>query len=90
MKRLEGNLPNVLCNHARYEANVMGKFMPLNTQFVSMLRNPVDYFVTVFEELDVRKKMAINHQNPFEIFAKETKRYLKDAIRRREFFVSWL
>ena len=88
LKRLEGNLPNVLCNHARYDAAVMTEFMPLSTHFVSMLRNPMDYFVTVFEELDVQTRMEMDHQNPIEAFALNTKKFLKDAIRKKRFFVS--
>ncbi|CAB4021837.1 galactose-3-O-sulfotransferase 2-like [Paramuricea clavata] len=88
MQRLEGNLPNVLCNHARYSGDVMAKFMPLNTHFVSMLREPVDYFATVFERLDIAKRMEIDHHKPFEAFALDTKGFLKQAIRKKRFFDS--
>lgn len=89
MQRLEGNLPNVLCNHARYSGDVMAKFMPLNTHFVSMLKEPVDYFATVFEHLNIAKRMEIDHHKPFEAFALDTKGFLKQAIRKKRFFVSW-
>ena len=88
MKRLEGNLPNVLCNYARYDATVMTEFMPLSSHFVSMLRNPMDYFATVFEQLDVRTRMEIDGQNPIEAFALNTRKFLKQAIHKKRFFVS--
>ena len=88
MQRLEGNLPNVLCNHARYNADVMAKFMPLNTHFVSMLRNPMDYFATIFKQLDITKRMGIDGPNAFEEFALDTKRFLKRAIQKKRFIVS--
>ncbi|XP_028394032.1 galactose-3-O-sulfotransferase 2-like [Dendronephthya gigantea] len=88
MRRLEGYLPNVLCNYARYNAKVMTKFMPLSTQFVSMLRNPVDYFATVFSQLDIAKRMEIEGEKPFDKFVLNIKRFLVQTKQKRRFFDS--
>lgn len=88
MRRLAGDLPNVLCNHARYNNDVMTKFMPMNTHFLSILRDPVDHFHAVFSELDIARRLEIDSKKPFETFARDTGKFLKNAIENKRFFVS--
>lgn len=89
MRRLQGNLPQVLCNHARYNPDVMGKFMQFNTHYVTILRNPVHHFMTVFKKLDISERMHTKVlSNPLETFVLNPKRYLNEAIQQKRFFVS--
>ena len=89
MRRLRGNLPQVLCNHARYNPDVMGKFMQFNTHYVTILRNPVHHFMTVFKKLDISERMHTTVSlNPLETFVLNPKRYLNEAIQQKRFFVS--
>lgn len=89
MQRLDGNLPNMLCNYARYNAKVMTQFMPVSTRFVSMLRNPLDHFVSVFEQLNIGKRfLEMKPEKSLRTFVLNAKVFLKQAIRKGQFYVS--
>ena len=89
IRRLRGHLPNVLSNHARYNADVMEYFMPDATHYVTILRNPIDYFATLYEKLDIAKRMVKGEMpNSFEDFVVNIKKYLQNAIKQKRFSVS--
>lgn len=45
--------PDILCNHARFNEKQMKAVMPADTAFITILRDPLANFPSVFEYMDV-------------------------------------
>ena len=48
---LNGTVPNILCNHARFNHDVMSDIMPSDSFYVTILRHPVAQFESAFSYL---------------------------------------
>jgi len=61
--------PNILCNHARYNRNVMQKLMPNDTLYITILRDPVTQFESTFSYMTLDKILGMeNSTDPLEKF----------------------
>ena len=52
--------PDILCNHARYKQKTLESVMTRNATFITILRNPVTNFESVFYYMEVAHACRIN------------------------------
>lgn len=66
---MNNTVPNVLCNHARYNRKVMEALMPNDTLYVTILRDPVAQFESSFSYMTLDKILGMeNSTDPLEKF----------------------
>ena len=66
---MNNTVPNVLCNHARYNRNVMQTLMPNDTLYITILRDPVAQFESTFSYMTLDKILGMeNSTDPLEKF----------------------
>ena len=62
--RLVTKTPNILCSHARFNKKPMNLLFPKETsRYLTILRNPVDNFESVFNYMQLGKRIGLGH-NP--------------------------
>ena len=62
-------VPNLLCNHARYNRKVMSTLMPNDTLYITILRDPVTQFESTFSYMTLDKILGMeNSTDPLEKF----------------------
>ena len=77
---LESNKPaqgyNILCQYSRYHRMDALRIMPDGTIFTTLLRHPVDQFLSVFHNHGIKKEIRNlqPHHNPYEEFFKNPKK----------------
>eukprot|EP00795_Rhopilema_esculentum_P002149 gene2149-17736_t len=66
---INGSVPNILANHARYNSKIMHSLMPNDTLFVTILRDPVTQFESTFSYMTLDKILGMdNSSDPLEKF----------------------
>ena len=66
---INGSVPNILANHARYNSKIMHSLMPNDTLFVTILRDPVTQFESTFSYMTLDKILGMdNSSDPLERF----------------------
>ena len=72
---LRGKRPNILCNHARWNKHTMKEFMPQDTVFITILRNPVSQFESTFSYMEFAQLLGIKStKNPLATFFEDPNR----------------
>lgn len=83
---LDGVLPNILVNHARYNGDVMDEIIQPHAAFVTILRDPVSHFEATFRNLDFAGILEMeNISQPYWTFLENPRRYIAKAIQHRRF-----
>ena len=86
---LDGALPNILCNHARFNSDVMDEIMQPHTAFITILRNPVTQFKATFRNLDFAGVLEMEDvPQPYLTFLENPRKYIGRAIQHKRFKVS--
>lgn len=87
---LDGTLPNILCNHARFNGDVMDEIMQSQTAFITILRDPVSHFEVTFRNLDFQEILEMGDQQyPFLKFLENPRKHIGRAIQRKRFKVKF-
>lgn len=87
---LDGALPNILCNHARFNGDVMDEIMQPQTAFITILRDPVSHFEVTFRNLGFKELLELeNFPHPYLSFLENPRKYIGRAIQRKRFKVRW-
>ena len=85
---LNGSLPNIICNHARYNGDVMDNIMTPGTVYVTMLRNPATQLETTFHNLRFADLLGIeDSDDPLGTFITNPKVYIQNVIKQKKFKV---
>ena len=86
---LDGTLPNILCNHARFNSDVMDEIMQPRTAFITILRDPVSHFEATFRNLDFAEVLEMeDFPQPYLTFLENPRKYIGRAIQHKRFKVS--
>ena len=86
---LDGTLPNILCNHARFNGDVMDEIMQPQTAFITILRDPVSHFEVTFRNLDFTEILEMEDlPHPYLTFLENPRKYIGRAIQRKRFKVT--
>lgn len=86
---LDGTLPNILCNHARFNSDVMDEIMQPRTAFITILRNPVTQFEATFRNLDFAGVLEMEDDpQPYLTFLENPRKYIGRAIQHKRFKVN--
>ncbi|XP_028413997.1 galactose-3-O-sulfotransferase 2-like [Dendronephthya gigantea] len=78
--------PNILSNHARFDAKSLAELLPDTTKYISILRHPATQFASLFQFMDLggllaangnRKSISLEYflDNAFEILSSLNRRY---------------
>ncbi|XP_078681502.1 galactosylceramide sulfotransferase-like [Branchiostoma floridae x Branchiostoma belcheri] len=59
---------NILCHHTRFHYANMRDFMPEDSVYITVVRNPIAVFISAFEYFNVRNKYSISQSNAIEAF----------------------
>ena len=85
---LDGTLPNILCNHARFNGEVMDEIMQPQTAFITILRDPVSHFEVTFQNLNFAEILEMEDlPQPYLTFLENPGKYIGRAIQRKRFKV---
>jgi len=86
---LNGSLPNIVANHARYNNDIMDNILYPGSVYITILRDPVTQLETTFNNLNFGSLLEIwNTTNPLETFLKNPKIHIQRVIKRKRFKVS--
>ncbi|XP_048587739.1 galactose-3-O-sulfotransferase 2 [Nematostella vectensis] len=73
--------PNILCSHARYNRATLTSFMPNDTVYVTILRDPVTQFESTFSYMKFSELLGIsNESDALETFLEKPKEILVDYV----------
>ena len=88
---LDGALPNILCNHARFNGDVMDEIMPPRTAFLTIVRDPMSHFDLTFRNLEFAEVLEMEGvPHPHLVFLENPGKYITRAIQHKRFKVrSW-
>lgn len=79
MYRLGQNYANFLTNHARYSRASMDAIMELDSSYVTILRNPVNQFESMFDYMELSKLFGLyNTSDPIRRFLLKPYEYLRN------------
>ena len=85
---MDGALPNILCNHARFNGEIMDEITQPRTAFITILRNPVTHFEVTFRNLDFAGVLEMEDlPYPYLTFLENPRKYIGRAIQHRRFKV---
>lgn len=85
---LDGSLPNILCNHARFNGEVMDEIMQPQTAFITILRDPISHFEVTFHNLNFAEILEMEDlPHPYLTFLENPGKYIGRAIHRKRFKV---
>ncbi len=85
---LNGSLPNIICNHARYNGDVMDNIMTPGTVYITMLRSPITQLETTFNNLKFAELLGIGDvEDSLQTFISNPKVYIQNVIKRKRFKV---
>jgi len=83
---LNGSLPNIICNHARYNGDVMDNIMTPGSVYVTILRKPATQLETTFHSLRFGDLLEIDGvDDRLGTFIMNPKVYIQNIIRRKKF-----
>lgn len=85
---LNGSLPNIVANHARYNNDVMDNILHPGSIYVTILRDPVTQLETTFNNLGFGELLEIwNTTEKLQTFLDNPKFYIQRVIRAKRFKV---
>ena len=85
---LGGALPNILCSHARFNADVMDEIMERQTAFITILRDPSTLFESTFRNLDFAHVLEMEqHPDAYSVFLEDPKEHVRRAVQMKRFKV---
>ena len=85
---LDGQLPNILASHTRFNSDVINEIMSPNAAFITILRNPVYNFRSTFEHFEYARIMSLeNYTDPLMTFLNNPKVHIQRAIKEHRFTV---
>jgi len=83
---LNGSLPNIISNHARYNNDVMDNILNPGSVYVTILRDPVTQLETTFNNMGFGALLQVtNTTDQLLTFLKNPKHYIQGVIRRKRF-----
>ena len=86
---LNGSLPNIICNHARYNGDVMDNIMTPGSAYVTILRHPTTQLEATFNNLRFADLLEIHGtEDKLETFITNPKVYIQNVIKRKKFKVT--
>ena len=86
---LNGSLPNIISNHARYNNDVMDNILNPGSVYVTILRDPVTQLESTFNNLEFGKLLEVrNTTDQIYTFLQDPKFYIQGVIKRKRFKVS--
>ncbi|KAI8496929.1 Galactose-3-O-sulfotransferase [Branchiostoma belcheri] len=68
---------NILCHHTRFHYDNIRDLMPDDTVYITIVRNPVYMYESVFTYNRFAKKLNINTSEPFKTFLDQPSYYIK-------------
>lgn len=77
---LQGRAPNILCNHARYNREELDQLMPKDVAHVTIIRDPANQFLSVFEKFKLGEILGINSTDSLSEFLSNPWFYLEKAL----------
>ena len=87
---LDGILPNILCNHARYNGEVMDEIMQPQTAFITILRDPMSHFEVTFQNLNFAEILEMEDlPHPYLTFLENPGKYIGRTIQHKRFRVGY-
>lgn len=85
---LNGSLPNIVANHARYNNDVMDNILYPGSKYVTILRDPATQLETSFNNLNFGSLLEIwNVTSQIEAFLDNPKFYIQRVIKGKRFKV---
>ena len=85
---LNGSLPNIVANHARYNNDVMDNILHPGSAYITILRDPVTQLETTFNNLGFGDLLQIsNTTEKLKEFLDNPKFYIQRIIKTRRFKV---
>ena len=86
---LNGSLPNIISNHARYNNDVMDNILNPGSVYVTILRDPVTQLESTFNNLEFGELLEVrNTTDQIYTFLLDPKFYIQGVIKRKRFKVS--
>jgi len=83
---LNGSLPNIISNHARYNNDVMDNILNPGSVYITILRDPVTQLETTFNNLGFGGLLQVtNTSDQLYKFLEDPKYYIRGVIRRKRF-----
>lgn len=84
---LDENYANILCNHARYVRESMDAIMELDAKYVTILRNPIQQFESMFDYMEFSKFFGLqNTTDPMRRFLRKPFQYIRNMTVRLQMF----
>ncbi|XP_031555483.1 galactose-3-O-sulfotransferase 2-like [Actinia tenebrosa] len=82
----DGVLPNILCNHARFNGEIMDQIMPQGTVYLTMLRNPETLFESTFDHEHFTAMLDMfEYDDPIGSFLENPKMHIEHVIKHNMF-----
>lgn len=79
---LEHQYANILCNHARYNRPSMDAIMEQDSKYITILRNPVGQFESMFDYMEFSRYFRLNgYPDPMRRFLRRPFHYIRNATR---------
>ena len=86
---LNGSLPNIISNHARYNNDIMDNILNPGSVYITILRDPVTQLETTFNNLGFGGLLQVtNTTDQLYKFLQDPKFYIQGVIKRKRFKVS--
>ncbi|XP_065655669.1 uncharacterized protein LOC100209212 isoform X2 [Hydra vulgaris] len=83
---LNGSLPNIIANHARYNNDVMDNILNPNSVYITIIRDPVRQLETTFNNLEFGALLEIEEkEDQLKMFLKNPKMYIQGVIQKNRF-----
>ncbi|XP_066910241.1 galactose-3-O-sulfotransferase 2-like [Clytia hemisphaerica] len=83
---LNGSLPNIVANHARYNNDIMDNILYPGSVYITILRDPASQLETTFNNLNFGSLLEIwNTTSPLKAFIDNPKFYIQRVIKRKRF-----
>lgn len=76
---LENQYANILCNHARYNRPSMDAIMELDSKYITILRNPIGQFESMFDYMEFSKDFGLHrYPDPMRRFLRRPFQYIRN------------
>ena len=85
---LNGSLPNIISNHARYNNDIMDNILNPGSVYITLLRDPATQLETSFNNLGFGGLLQVtNTTDQLHKFLQDPKFYIQGVIKRKRFKV---
>ena len=77
----KGVQPNIICHHGRYDRETLGRIMPRDTVYVTILRHPEKQYESTFNYMGFDKLLGIHDQtHPLSKFLEKPEKFLVNYL----------